>query len=167
MASKLHFIGCLLTRGADRGFALLSWTQDPTIGVPSALPEPKPKRKHTLLPVLVALFLISYGLMSLLVVEQDRTISSQRSLITSLFSDSTELSSLKGKMFQKQRAAAQAQAEAQTRSQAQTPSTQVPSTQNSLGGKNDHASKLRKAVPPAPPLGINDVMDGRRIVKTI
>lgn len=125
--------------------------------------EPKPKRKPTLLPILVVLFLVSYGLMSLLVVEQDRTIRSQRSLITSLFSDSTELSGLKGKFVMKQHAAAQAEANA--RSQAQP-----PSTLNTPGGnaKSNHsAGKLRKPVPPKPPLGIDDIVDGRRIVKTI
>ena len=150
---------------------MLSWTQETTVILPSALPEPKPKAKHkySLLPVLVALFLISYGLLSLLVVEQDRTISSQRALITSLFSDSTELSGLKGKLFQKQRAEAQAQAQANAGSQGQAPSTQIPSTQNAPGGnaQSNHAGKLRKQVPARPPVGLDDIVDGRRIVKTI
>jgi predicted lipid-binding transport protein (Tim44 family) len=158
---------------------LLSWTQDVAVTVPQALPEPKPKRKHSLLPVLIVLFLISYGLMALLAVEQDRTIASQRSLITQLFSDSAELSSLKGRFLQKQHAQAQAQAEARARSQGsgpsaqapsnQTPSNQVPSTQDTPGGtaqSNRNASKIRK-VPQRPPLGIADIVDGRRIVKTI
>ena len=40
-----------------------------------------PKPKNAMLPILVVLFLISYGLMSVLVVEQGRTIDSQRNLI--------------------------------------------------------------------------------------
>jgi hypothetical protein len=155
---------------------LLSWTQDIAVTVPQALPEPEPKRKHSLLPVLIVLFLISYGLMALLAVEQDRTIASQRSLITSLLGDSTELSSLKGRLFQKHHT----QAEAGDHSQAQTPSdrsplnqapsTQAPSTQDTPGGtaqNNHNASKLRKGVPQRPPLGIADIVDGRRIMKTI
>ncbi len=154
--------------GRRSGFPLLSWTQDTTITVPQALPAPKPKRKHTLLPVLIVLFLVSYGLMALLAVEQDRTIASQRTLITSLFSDSTELTTLKGKIFQKERS--QPQAGAGTRSQAQPPSTQAPMNQDTPGGnaQNSHsASKLRKPLPKNPPLGIADVVDGRRIVKSI
>lgn len=155
------------------GFQMLSWTQDTVLIAPSALPEAKPKRKHTMLPVLIVLFLISYGLMSMLAVEQDRTISSQRYLIKSLLSDSTELSSLKGKIIQQRRA--EAQAEAETGSQTQTPSTQTPSTQDSLtrdtpAGNAQHkqnAGKLRKTVPPRPPLGVADLVDGRRIAKTI
>jgi hypothetical protein len=164
---------------------LLSWTQDTVIAIPQALPAPPPKRKHSLLPVLIVLFIISYGLMCLLAVEQDRTISSQRWMIRSLLSDSTELSSLKGKMVQKQYADAQAQAKAGSRSQAQTPMTQVPSTQvpmtqvpmtqvpmtqdkpGAAAQSSHNAGKSRKTMPPKPPLGISDVVDGRRIVKTI
>jgi hypothetical protein len=177
MAFKLHFPWCALPWGADRGLKLLSWTKDAVVTNPQTLPEPKPKRKHSLLPVLVVLFLISYGLMSLLAVEQDRTIASQRWLITSLLGDSTELSSLKGKLLQKQYA--KAQAEAGTGSQAQTPSaqdpsaqdpsTQQPKAQNTPAGnaQSRNAGKLRKGLPQRPPLGIADIVDGRRIVKTI
>jgi hypothetical protein len=179
MAFQLHFPLCPLPWGVDSGSQLLSWTQDIAVTVPQALPEPKPKRKHSLLPVLIVLFLISYGLMALLAVEQDRTIASQRSLISQLFGDSAELSSLKGRFIQKQHAQAQAQAEARARSQGhgssaqdpstQTPLTQTPSTQDTPGGtaqSSHNASKLRK-VPQRPPLGIADIVDGRRIVKTI
>jgi hypothetical protein len=158
---------------------LLSWTQDAVVAIPQAPPAP-PKRKYSLLPVLILLFLISYGLMCLLAVEQDRTISSQRWLIRSLLSDSSELSSIKGKMVQKQYADAQAQAKAGSRSQAQTPLTQTPSTQapmtqvpmtqdkpGATAQSSHNAGKTRKTMPPKPPLGISDIVDGRRIVKTI
>jgi hypothetical protein len=158
---------------------LLSWTQDTVAAVPQALPAPPPKRKHSLLPILIVLFLISYGLMCLLAVEQDRTISSQRWMIRSLLGDSTELSSLKGKLFQQQYANAQAQAKAGSRSQAQAPMTQspmtqvpmnqVPTIQDKAGAtqSSHNAGKAKKTMPPKPPLGISDVVDGRRIVKTI
>lgn len=157
---------------------MLSWTQDVTVTVPQEQPKPKSKGKHSLLPVLIVLFLISYGLMALLAVEQDRTIASQRSLITSLFSDSVELSSLKGRFIRKQQA--QDQANARTRSQehgssaqapsAQPPSNQARSTQDAPGGtaqSNHNTAKLRKEIPKRPPLGVADLVDGRRIVKTI
>jgi hypothetical protein len=173
MAFKLHLPRCLLSWGADRGIKLLSWTQETIVAIPQALPTPKPKRKHTLLPILIVLFLVSYGLMALLAVEQDRTIASQRALITSLFSDSTELSALKGKIFQQQHP--QPRAGTGNRSQAQPPSAQSPSaqaplTQDAPGGnaQSSHsAGKVRKAVPQKPPLGIADIVDGRRIMKSI
>jgi hypothetical protein len=166
--------------GRRSGYPLISWTQDVAVTVPQALPEAKPKRKHTMLPILIVLFLVSYGLMSLLTVEQDRTISAQRALIRSLLGDSSELTSLKGKLMQKQYADAQAQAKAGSRSQAQNPSTQIPSAQDPLtqvpmtqdkpgsNAQSSHnAGKLKRQMPPKPPLGISDIVDGRRIVKTI
>jgi hypothetical protein len=180
--------------GHRSGSQLLSWTQDAVAAIPQTLPEPKPKGKHSLLPVLIVLFLISYGLMSLLAVEQDRTIASQRWLIRSLLSDSSELSSLKGKMIQQQHGQDQSRAGARTQTpsarnpsaqnqMAPAPLTQVPTTQvptiqapttqaptdaptaNSQG--NHKTGKLRTTVPQKPPLGVADVVDGRRIVKTI
>jgi len=185
MVVELHFPLCPLPWGVGSGSQLLSWTQDTVIAIPPTSPAPPPKRKYSLLPVLIVLFLISYGLMCMLAVEQDRTISSQRWLIRSLLSDSSELSSMKGKLVQKQYADAQAQAKAGSRSGVQTPLTQVPSTQvpmtqvpmnqvpmnqdkaGSAAQSSHNASKARKAMPPKPPLGISDVVDGRRIVKTI
>jgi hypothetical protein len=116
------------------------------------------KPKHTLLPFLVVLFLISYGLMAMLVVEQGRTIDSQRNLIRSLFDDSSQLSQLKGKNFQKQRAEAQAQAEANAKSQAHHPSTQAQPGDNAKHG----SSKLKKQIPQRPPEDTSDTADQRR-----
>jgi hypothetical protein len=64
-----------------------------------------PKRKHTLLPTLTVLFLIAYGLMTMLIVEQGNTIESQRLLIKQLFSDSAELSAMKAHEARKHHAA--------------------------------------------------------------
>ena len=67
--------------------------------------------------MLTILFLVSYGLLTMLVVEQGRTIDSQRNLIHLLFSDSVQLSSIKGKAAQKQNdARAEARAQAQKKS---------------------------------------------------
>ena len=47
----------------------------------------KHKRKLTALPLLVVLFVISYLVLTKLVIEQDKTIDSQRSMIHMLFKD--------------------------------------------------------------------------------
>lgn len=147
---------------------MLSWTSDNAALLPA--PAPKPKSRHSSLPLLVVLFLISYGLMSVLVVEQGRTIDNQRYLIRSLFLDSTELSHLRGKAFQKQHAEAQAQAEAKAHSQNQTPSTQ-DKTQNQTkpdqAKPNQNPSKLRRPAPERPPRDAADRADERRIVISI
>jgi len=118
-----------------------------------------------MLPILIVLFLVSYGLMAVLVVEQGRTIENQRYLIMSLFDDSNQLSHMKGKAFQKQRAEAQAQASTKDHSQAQTPSTQATPGDNA---KSSHgAGKLRKTLPQKPPVGADDNGDVRRTVLKI
>src|SRR5262249_28389488 len=138
------------------GCHLLNWTPQKATAV---------QARPSLLPVLVVLFLVSYGLLSLLVVEQGRTIDSQRNLILSLFSDSTQLSQLKNKAAQKQRGAkAQAQAEAKDRSQAQAPSSQ---DHPRAGAKNESsAGKLRKPLP-KPPKPSEDFADERRTAVSI
>jgi hypothetical protein len=98
-------------------------------------------KKNGWLPILTVLFLFSYGLMTMLIVEQGQTIESQRALIRELFRDSTELSAVKMKAHQQAR---QSQAEVTqnpssqseltrtplTRTPSnQTPSNQTPSTQ--------------------------------------
>jgi len=57
------------------------------------------------LPVLTVLFLIAYGIMTMLIVEQGNTIESQRLLIKQLFHDSAELSAMKGREAQQRHAA--------------------------------------------------------------
>jgi len=123
---------------------------------PTLVPTASPKKKHSMLPLLVVLFVISYSLMTLLVVEQGRTIENQRSLIRSLFSDSSELSHMKGDAIRKQHAAAQAQAEAKPHSQVQTPSTQDKA--------RDHSKIERNPAPPKFPKDGVTLDDVRRVV---
>jgi hypothetical protein len=172
LAPKLHL---KVTPAASRGrsrWNLLSWTLgssalSPTPELkPVLVPNPAPKKKHSMLPVLVVLFLISYGMMTVLIVEQGRTIESQRALIHSLFSDSTELSHMKGQA-QKQRATAQAQAEAKTHSQVQTPSTQDKDKARDQAGADPHIGKIIKPPAPTPPKNGSTLEDVRRIVVSI
>jgi hypothetical protein len=108
-----------------------------------------------MLPLLTVLFLISYGLMVLLVVEQNRTITSQRWLITELMSDSKELTSLKGKLLAERR---NAEKHSGSKTQTQTPSTQaVPQNQK----------KARRSAPERPPRLASDAADVRRTLNLI
>jgi hypothetical protein len=84
------------------------------------------RKKQGWLPLLILLFLISYGLMTMLIVEQGQTIESQRTLIRDLFRDSTELSSIKGMI--RQEGAQSPSAKPQTPAIG-IPSTQIPLTQ--------------------------------------
>lgn len=91
---------------------------------------PAAPRKRGWLPLLTVLFLISYGLMTMLIVEQGRTIESQRVLIKELFGDSSELSALKKKASVEQAQASQAQSALTQTPPAPAPSTQKQSAQN-------------------------------------
>ena len=99
-----------------------------TVSVTDTSATPK---KHGWLPLLTVLFLISYGLMTMLIVEQGQTIESQRVLIRELFRDSKELSSIKMLAQQQgQSPSATTQPPAMQIPSAQRPSAQYPSTQN-------------------------------------
>src|SRR5246127_4911772 len=79
-----------------------------------------PRKKLGWLPILTVLFMISYALMTMLIVEQGQTIESQRALIRELFRDSTELSAAKMKAVEEHK---------HPQALAQNPSSQNPSTQ--------------------------------------
>jgi hypothetical protein len=55
-------------------------------------------RPAAILPLLVILFIVSYGILTMLVFEQGQTIESQRSLIREMLKDSNQLATLKGKL---------------------------------------------------------------------
>lgn len=118
-----------------------------------------------MLPILTVLFLISYGLMTLLIVEQGSTIQSQRTLIQQLLGDSTELSALKGKVIQQQQAqATKPQMEAQKNAPVQAPSTQAaPSEKTSA----HNSSKAQRPAPEKPPVPASDIADSRRTLMSI
>src|ERR1700722_12109191 len=98
--------------GPRLGCRLLSWSANE----PVVLQKPK----RIMLPILVVLFMFSYGLLALLVIEQGRTIDSQRNLIRDIFSDSSQLSAMK-------RAAIQKQNQIPTRAQAPSSQATAPS----------------------------------------
>lgn len=134
-----------------------------------------PQPKRIMLPILVVLFMFSYGLLALLVIEQGRTIDSQRNLIRDIFSDSSQLSAMKMAAIQKQK-------QNQIPPRAQAPSSQAtaPSSQSRSSGsqgesaapqvpqpnkaKNGNAAKLRKLIPQKPPMAASDSSDIRRNV---
>ena len=107
--------------GQRPGAILTTLFESHAAAIVSATEIPVAPKKHSWLPVLVVLFLISYGLMTMLIVEQGETILSQRALIRDLFRDSKELSAVKINTL-KERPLAPS-------TKAQTPSTQIPSTQ--------------------------------------
>lgn len=131
-------------------------------------PEVQPRSKHTLLPILTVLFLISYGLMTLLIVEQGSTIQSQRTLIQQLIGDSTELSALKGRAIQQRQQTEHAQAVAPPVQAQQNRTTETPSTQAAPSEKPHAAqNKAHRPMPEKPPVPASDIADARRTLMSI
>lgn len=135
-----------------------------------------PTRKSSLLPLLTVLFLVSYGLMTLLIIFQGATIQSQRNLILELLDDSRQLWAIKGKALQDRQAAQAAQADRHSQapsSQAQAPSTQAPSvhapsTQAVPQHRSEqHPGKTAKPQVQIPPKPAADLADQRRMLNTI
>lgn len=130
------------------------------------------KPGRTLLPVLTILFVVSYGLLTMLVVEQGRTIDSQRNLIQMLFGDSIELTGMKGKAIQQKQAEAEARARSQMKSQPghatpSSPQAQPPSGATRPGAKSQSTSKLGRPLPQKPPKDTADQGDERRMLISI
>ena len=145
--SKLLFFSVPAALGHRTGWYLLSLQTDVEMLQPQ-------KSKHTLLPLLTVLFLISYGLMVMLIVEQGKTIDTQRYLIRSLFSDSSQLTALRNGAIQKHN-------EAQAKAGTQPAPAPVPQRR-----AKSKASNVRP-LPQKPPKDTSDTADERRSVSTI
>ncbi len=133
-----------------------------TLAINEADVLPK-KQKRVMLPILIVLFLISYGLMSMLVVEQGRTIESQRALIHDLFNDSSQLTAMKLKELLRERAAkAQANGASQAGNAASPVTPEIDGSTNNKGAVKPQRPALQK-----PPRPAADNVDFRRIPLTV
>ena len=149
----MHFLSAAL-HVLGKGSGCYLTTLFGNVDVPAAVPieAARPRRKHGMLPILTVLFCLSYGLMTMLIVEQGRTIESQRALIHELFRDSMALNKYRAKELQEQRAArnSQAQAPAMQAPSNATPSSQTPSTQAQNPAPSSQAAPQKQRVMPKP-----------------
>ena len=132
--------------------------------------EAAARKKHGWLPLLTVLFLISYALMTMLIVEQGQTIESQRALIRELLTDSKELSAAKANANQQK--AAQAPLTARPKKAIpQNPSTQAPYTKTPSSQAGSQLSVQDRAAQQKPfhmpPKLASDVGDNSRVLVTI
>jgi hypothetical protein len=137
-------------------------------GYTAVMPVAVPKKKRSLTPLLTVVFMVSYALMTMLIVEQGAVIQSQRNLIKILTRDSAELWGMRGKAIADQQTAqAKAQGSAQLPS-VQAPSTQTPSTQAAPQHQSQsHAGRTAKPQAQRPPVPTSDLADQRRVLRTI
>lgn len=153
--------------------------------MPEQLATPVTRKKRGLLPLLTVVFIFSYGLMTLLIVEQGAAIQQQHNLIQVLLGDSRELWAIKGKVLTDKSARDQAQKNAQSQaSSTQAPTQQTPSTQAQSQPAQSRSAQTRsaqtktgKAAGPqtqspqtqaphdqVPPMPASDLSDRRRVL---
>jgi len=139
--------------------------------------DARPK-KHGWLPLLIVLFLISYSLMTMLIVEQGRTIDSQHALIRQLFHDNNELAAAKkaqpattpSQDLSTQAPSTQiplAQAPAAKAPSSQARSSHAPSSQGGAQRRAQNSAPKAKSNFPAPSQPASDLVDSDRTLKTI
>jgi hypothetical protein len=124
------------------------------------------KRPAAILPLLVILFVVSYGILTMLVFEQGQTIESQRSLIREMLKDSTQLASLKGKLARDDgkhlhdKASVQAD---QKNADSGAPATGAkgPDKETKRPSKS---ARSTKEVPGKPPADLEDVRRSTRVI---
>ena len=127
---------------------------------------PQKKTRGALLPLLVVLFLVSYGILTLLVVEQGRTIEAQRSLLREMLKDSTQLATLKNKLAREDSAQRHDKPTAQTEQEAVSggsPSVapKGPGKETKRPGKS---ARTMKEVPEKPAADLQDVRRSTRVI---
>ena len=126
----------------------------------------KADRAIGLLPILVVLFVFSYAILTALVVEQGRTIDSQRALIREMLKDSNQLAALKGKVAHdeslqnQQKAPASGSATAnQKKDSAGSP--KVSGKDRKGGDKSPHSMQQ---IPGKPPSDLEDVRRSTHVI---
>jgi hypothetical protein len=128
--------------------------------------EPQPKSRGALLPLLVVLFVVSYGILTLLVVEQGKTIEAQRSLLREMLKDSAQLASLKGKIAREVAAPQHDKPAAQTEQKEVAPN--APSAAPKPSGKESRrpgkSARIKKEAPERPAADLQDVRRSTRVI---
>lgn len=127
-----------------------------------------------MLPILTVLFCISYGLMTMLIVEQGRTIESQRALIHELFRDSMALNGYRARELRERQAAKNSQspkpqvpamqAPSNVSPSTQTPSTQAQNQTPSSQAVPQHQNLVPKQFQPAHP-ATDQAQDRRALIR--
>ncbi len=129
--------------------------------------DPQPKTRGALLPLLVVLFLISYGILTLLVVEQGKTIEAQRSLLREMLKDSQQLAMLKDKLAREVPVQARDKAAASTEQKQAVSGTSPSATPKAPGKETKRQGKsaqIKKEAPEKPAADLQDVRRSTRVI---
>ena len=122
-------------------------------------------RPAAILPLLVILFIVSYGILTMLVFEQGQTIESQRSLIREMLKDSNQLATLKSKIARDDSKRIHDKASAPDHKNAESSSDAAGIKESEKGtkrpGKSAHSMK---EVPGKPAADLEDVRRATHVI---
>jgi len=160
MDSRMHDISARrLCRGADEGQTLT------VVYSAECKAIQKAERSTGMLPILIVLFVFSYVILTALVVEQGRTIETQRGLIREMLRDSNQLAELKGKMARSESLRQQSPADAGKSASAGQKKIPAGAPKSGSAGKlKDKASHPMKQAPGRPPSDLEDVRRSTRAI---
>jgi hypothetical protein len=129
--------------------------------------DPQPKTRGALLPLLVVLFLVSYGILTLLVVEQGKTIEAQRSLLREMLKDSRQLATLKDKLAHEVPVQSHDKTAAPTE-QKETLPRNAPNAAPKMPSKDtkhpEKSARIKKEAPERPAADLQDVRRSTRVI---
>ncbi len=125
---------------------------------------PTTTRRTPMLPLLVILFVVSYGILTMLVFEQGQTIEAQRSLIHEMLNDSNQLATMKDKLARDdtKRAHEKASAPADHKdANSGNAGAKESDKETKRPGKSAHSTK---EVPGKPAADLEDVRRSTRVI---
>jgi hypothetical protein len=131
---------------------------------------PASKSRGALLPLLIILFLFSYGILTLLVVEQGHTIEAQRSLLREMLKDSTQLATLKDKLARDVAVGSHDKSAAQTEQKEAVAGTspiiapKAPNVPNKDAKRPSKSARIKKESPEKPAADLQDVRRSTRVI---
>jgi hypothetical protein len=124
------------------------------------------KSRPALLPLLLVLFVVSYSILTLLVVEQGRTIEAQRSLLRETLKDSTQLSAIKNKLAREDSGRTSGKPAAQPRKDAD-PGNSESARPKAPAGEAPRPGKSTRTLKQLPQRPAADLQDVRRSTREI
>jgi hypothetical protein len=141
-----------------------SWGHTLTVIYSAETSATKTKQSAAMLPLLVILFIVSYGILTLLVFEQGQTIESQRSLLRETLRDSSQLAALKERLSReddKHKVAVQADHKEPADASIPATGTKTSDKDSKKPSKSAHATK---AIPSKPEADLEDVRRSTRVI---
>lgn len=126
----------------------------------------KSTRPTAIMPLLVILFIVSYGILTMLVFEQGQTIESQRGLIREMLKDSTQLAAIKDKLARDEGKQVHEKASVQADQKGVESSSPASSAKGSEKDPKQPAKSARsmKQVPGKPAADLEDVRRSTRVI---